>query len=54
MKVPANALHRRANLATLLADYVCLNCGRVYAWAGNPPTLKVLAPVADDAAADDR
>lgn len=27
------------------ADYVCLNCGRIYKWGGNPPTLKVLAPV---------
>jgi hypothetical protein len=55
MKVSANVLHRRRTVATLLADYVCLNCGRAYAWAGNPPTLKVLAlVVADDSAEDDR
>jgi len=28
------------------AAYVCLKCGRAYAWAGTPPRLTVLGPVA--------
>ena len=28
-----------------LADYVCLRCGRAYVWTGNPPRLRVVAPV---------
>jgi len=30
------------------ADYVCLHCGRAYKRMGNPPTLRVLSPVAVD------
>jgi RNase P subunit RPR2 len=29
-------------------DYACLHCGRAYKRMGNPPTLKVLSPVAWD------
>jgi len=36
MKVPATA------------DYVCLNRGHAYKWAGTPPTLTVVVPVAAD------
>ena len=30
------------------ADFVCLHCGRAYKRMGNPPTLRVLSPVAVD------
>jgi DNA-directed RNA polymerase subunit RPC12/RpoP len=35
------------------ADYVCLNCGRAYAWAGTPPTLTVVVTARADNNDDD-
>jgi hypothetical protein len=27
------------------ADYVCLACGQLYQWQGNPPRLTAIAPL---------
>jgi hypothetical protein len=35
------------------AEYVCVNCGRAYKWAGTPPTLIVLAAVVMTETAND-
>jgi len=33
-------------------DYICLNCGRTYQWAGDPPRL-ILSRLVDRVYADD-